>query len=300
MVRVKDHLTWGEEIELHVDLVVLSVGMMPSPVKDIVNMLKIAPGSDRFLLEVHPKLRPVETAVPGVVLAGTAQGPMNIQESCAAAQAAAIKVGVLLTRGKVDLEPYIAQVDPERCKGTGECVRLCPQEDAIHLETFTKNGKTYEQAVITEANCNGCGVCVSACPNQAIDVQGWQLAEFDAMVDAITAETPVLEGNFMNITSKEEAKKQTQMLVELRRQQGEKVKRAQELLKEQQSVRKAIQRLLQNAPRSIPQLTAATTLAAHEVLWHIASMKKYGIVEEAGMDESGEYYLYRLVKESKT
>ena len=36
---------------------------------------------DRFLLEVHPKLRPVETAVNGVILAGTAQGPMNIQEA---------------------------------------------------------------------------------------------------------------------------------------------------------------------------------------------------------------------------
>ena len=30
-----------------------------------------------------------------VVLAGTAQGPMNIQESCAAASAAAAKVAVL-------------------------------------------------------------------------------------------------------------------------------------------------------------------------------------------------------------
>ena len=81
--------------------------MMPSPVQDLVEMLKVAPGNDRFLLEVHPKLRPVETAVPGVVLAGTAQGPMNIQESCAAAEAAASKVAVLLSRGEVELEPYV-------------------------------------------------------------------------------------------------------------------------------------------------------------------------------------------------
>ena len=63
LVKVKDHLTWGEEIELPVDLVVLAVGMMPGPVEDLVEMLKVAPGNDRFLLEVHPKLRPVETAV---------------------------------------------------------------------------------------------------------------------------------------------------------------------------------------------------------------------------------------------
>jgi heterodisulfide reductase subunit A len=79
LVQVKDYLTWGEELEVPVDLVVLAVGMLPNPVNDLIQLLKISPGTDRFLLEVHPKLRPVETAVPGVILAGTAQGPMNIQ-----------------------------------------------------------------------------------------------------------------------------------------------------------------------------------------------------------------------------
>jgi heterodisulfide reductase subunit A2 len=194
LVTVKDHLTWGEEIELPVDLVVLSVGMMPNPVDDLVKMLKVSPGSDRFLLEVHPKLRPVESAVTGVVLAGTAQAPMTIQESCAAAEAAASKVAVLLAQGKVELEPYIAWVDPTRCQGSGECVRVCPQENAVHLEESSRNGETIRQAVVVPANCNGCGVCVSACPNRAIDVQGWRLDEYEAMVEAITAEIPLLEG----------------------------------------------------------------------------------------------------------
>jgi heterodisulfide reductase subunit A2 len=195
LVRVKDHLTWGEEIELPVDLVVLSVGMMPNPVEDLIDRFKIAPGADRFLLEVHPKLRPVETAVTGIVLAGTAQGPMNIQESCAAAEAAASKVAVLLNQGKVELEPYIARVDLDRCQGSGDCVRVCPQENAVYLQTTTENRKSFQHAAVIAANCNGCGVCVSACPNRAIDVQGWRLDEFEAMVEAITADLPVLEGN---------------------------------------------------------------------------------------------------------
>ncbi len=194
LVKVNDHLTWGEEIELPVDLVVLATGMMPSPVEELIEMFKIAPGSDRFLLEVHPKLRPVETAVTGVVLAGTAQGPMNINESCAAAEAAASKVAILLGNAQVELEPYVAQVDLERCQGSGECVQYCPQEEAIHLETFTENGKTFRRAVVTPANCNGCGVCVAVCPNRAIDVAGWRLDEYEAMVSAIAAEIPVLEG----------------------------------------------------------------------------------------------------------
>jgi heterodisulfide reductase subunit A len=194
LVRVKDHLTWGEEIEIPVDLIVLAVGMMPNPVEDLIETFKISPGNDRFLLEIHPKLRPVETAINGVVLAGTAQGPMNIQESCSAAEAAASKVAILLGQGKVELEPYVARVDPKRCKGAGECVKHCPMENAVHLETITENGQTRQRAVVSPANCNGCGICVAVCPNRAIDVQGWQLDGYEAMVDAITAEIPVLEG----------------------------------------------------------------------------------------------------------
>lgn len=193
LVNLNDHLTWGEAIEVPADLVVLAVGMMPNPVEDIINLLKIAPGTDRFLLEVHPKLRPVETAVPGIVLAGTAQGPMNIQESCAAASAAAAKVAALLGQGSVELEPFVARVDLERCDGTGRCVEVCSYEDAITLQTISINGHQAQKAVVTPANCVGCGSCVSACPNHAIDVQGWTLPQYEAMLDAIVADLPLLE-----------------------------------------------------------------------------------------------------------
>ena len=193
LVRVTDHLTFGEVIEIPADLVVLATGFMPRKLGDLVNMLKISTGADRFLQEVHPKLRPVETYVPGVVLAGTAQGPMNIQESCAAAAAAAAKVSVLLGRGFVESQPFVAWVDPERCDGSGQCVEVCCYEDAIALETVTVNGQEVQKAVVTPANCAGCGVCVSACPNRAIDVMGWTLAQYEAMVDAIVAELPPVE-----------------------------------------------------------------------------------------------------------
>jgi predicted ArsR family transcriptional regulator len=104
----------------------------------------------------------------------------------------------------------------------------------------------------------------------------------------------------MNTLDKEKARSQTQMLLELRRQYSEQVKRAQELLKEQQAVRKALRRILLEGPRSVPQLADASGLPAPEVLWHIAAMKKYGLVEEAGMDEQREYYLYSLTKEARS
>jgi heterodisulfide reductase subunit A len=187
LVEVNDHLTWGEELEIPADLVVLAVGMMPRDVDDIVQMLKISRGTDRFLLEVHPKLRPVETSVPGVILAGTAQGPMNIQETCAAAEAAAAKVAVLIGRGNVELEPFVATVDTALCTGSGECLEVCAYEDAIALQSFSENGHERMVAVVTPANCAGCGACVSACPQGAIDVQGWTLAQYQSMVAAIGA-----------------------------------------------------------------------------------------------------------------
>ncbi|MEJ2569538.1 MAG: CoB--CoM heterodisulfide reductase iron-sulfur subunit A family protein [Anaerolineales bacterium] len=188
LVETVDTLTWGEALEIPVDLVVLAVGMMPRDVDDLVQMLKISRGTDRFLLEVHPKLRPVETAVPGVVLAGTAQSPMNIQESCAAAKAAAAKVVVLLGKGSVELEPFVARVDAARCTGSGHCVEICAYEDAITLEAFSDNGRERKVAVVTPANCAGCGACVSACPEGAIDVQGWTLKQYLSMVQALGAD----------------------------------------------------------------------------------------------------------------
>jgi heterodisulfide reductase subunit A len=195
LVKVKDSLAQDEELEIPTDLVVLAVGIMPSPVDDLIKMLNISPGTDRFLLEVHPKLRPVETAMQGVVLAGTAQGPMNIQESCAAASAAATKVVGLLGKGVVELEPFVAAVNPERCTGTGSCVTVCPYEDAISVQTVpgSGNGQLTQRAVVTPANCTGCGACVSACPNRAIDVQGWELSHYEAMLDALVGDLPELE-----------------------------------------------------------------------------------------------------------
>lgn len=188
LVQSKDYLTDGLELEVPVDLVILAVGMEPQTVDDLVDLLKIPQGDDRFLLEVHPKLRPVETPVPGIVLAGTAQSPMNIQEACNSASAAAAKVSAILAPGQVELEPFVAHVDLEKCTGTGACLEVCEYEDAIALEIMEIEGVEVQRAVVTPANCTGCGNCVSACPNRAIDVQGWELSQYEAMVDALTME----------------------------------------------------------------------------------------------------------------
>jgi heterodisulfide reductase subunit A len=183
-VRVQDTLTFGEELTAEVDLVVLSVGMEPSPIGDLVEAMKLPVGVDRFLQEVHPKLRPVEVANTGILLAGTCQAPMDVGEACAAAQAAAAKATSLLIKGYVELDPFVAEVRSERCTGHGVCAQVCPIEGAIGLVETPDRGR---EARVNPALCTGCGICVPECPEKAIEVKGWTLKQYEEMVDAIVA-----------------------------------------------------------------------------------------------------------------
>ena len=80
-------------------------------------------------------------------------------------------------------------VEPFKCVACGRCVEVCQYEDAITLVTTTVGGANVQGAVVTPANCVGCGVCVGACPNRAVSVKGWTLEQYDAMVDAIAADS---------------------------------------------------------------------------------------------------------------
>ncbi len=186
-IKVADTLTFGEEIEAGVDLVVLAVGMEPNHIDDLVDMMKLPTGADRFLQEVHPKLRPVELANTGILLAGTCQAPMDIGEACAAAQAASVKASSLLARGYVELDPFVAEVDLNCCSGAGKCVEACPLDDAIALVEMELEGQTVKRAQVNPALCTGCGICVAVCPDNAVDIKGWTLSQYEEMVDAIVA-----------------------------------------------------------------------------------------------------------------
>jgi len=184
-VRAADLLTWREEISAPADLVVLAVGMEPRDITGLMDMMKLPAGSDGFLREVHPKLRPVELAAHGIFLAGTAQAPMNIDEAAGAASAAVVKASRILTKNKISLDPFVAMVDESRCDGTGLCVTQCEYTGAIRLVDKNIDGNNVKRAEINEALCKGCGSCVAACPGNAIDIAGSTLKQLYAMIDGI-------------------------------------------------------------------------------------------------------------------
>jgi heterodisulfide reductase subunit A len=162
------------------DLVVLVTGMVPRPNEELVGTLKLPLGSDGFFNEIHPKLRPVETVVDGVLIAGACQGPKSSAESVASGLAAVTQSAAMLRRGFAELDPLVAVVDPEACTACRECLAACPY-DAISMSAV--DGR--EVAVISETGCKGCGGCVPVCPEDAIDLRGYTDAQVRAQIDSL-------------------------------------------------------------------------------------------------------------------
>ncbi|NLI10058.1 MAG: CoB--CoM heterodisulfide reductase iron-sulfur subunit A family protein [Elusimicrobia bacterium] len=187
-IKTKDVLTMNEEMEIEADLLVLGTGMEPNDISDLVEYLKLPRSSDGFLQEVHPKLRPVEVANNGIFLAGTAQGPMDIKETLQAANTASVKAAALLSSPDIPLDPFVAVVDEDKCTGCGLCPKECSYEGALIMIEKDVKGKKKKVASVNPALCKGCGACAAVCEPRAINVAGWTLDQFDAMVEAIAKE----------------------------------------------------------------------------------------------------------------
>ncbi len=182
-VTVRDILTGGAELAIPTDLVVLVTGMVPRPNEELIGALKLPKSRDGFFNEIHPKLRPVETMVDGVLIAGACQGPRNSSESVGSGLAAVTQSAAILKRGVAELDPLVATVDPDACTWCGACLEACP---FAAIEQVTTDGR--QVAVISEAGCKGCGACAPVCPEDAIDLRGYTDAQITSMIDRLVEE----------------------------------------------------------------------------------------------------------------
>jgi heterodisulfide reductase subunit A len=179
VVLVAEDTLLHHPIEFEADLVVLAVGMEPrSDVSVLSSLLKLPRSSDGFFMESHPKLRPVDTVVDGVFLAGCCQGPKDIPDTVAQAKAAASSALIPLIRGTVPVESATAVVDVEECAGCGMCVDVCPY-GAPALDPF------WSVSRINAVLCKGCGACASACSSKAIRLRHFTPKQVLAQVDAL-------------------------------------------------------------------------------------------------------------------
>jgi len=180
-VEVDDELL-GAKVRIPTELLVLVVGLRPQE-DTLSDQLKLSHSEDGFLMELHPKLGPAETAIQGIFLAGVAQGAKDVRESIAQALAASGKAGALISRGVIEKEPLTAVVNEELCIGCMRCVSVCPY-NAIEATGPVKEGKVR----ILEAACMGCGTCAAECNFEAIDMPYFTKSQIMAQVDAALAE----------------------------------------------------------------------------------------------------------------
>ncbi len=181
-----ENTTTGLLEEHELDLLVLSIGAIPRMETDTVRqLLTLSVTEDGFLMEGHPKLKPVDTPTKGVYIAGCAEAPKDVKDSVTQASAAAARAEGLLSRPEIDVEAITAVVDEDLCKQCGQCVDVCPFS-AIDWERK-------QTARVISAACAGCGTCAAECPFDAITMRHFTDQQIYAMIDAVLGHGPVDE-----------------------------------------------------------------------------------------------------------
>ena len=167
------------------DLVVLATGIVPrEDAKELARILNINESADGFLLEAHPKLKPVDTFTDGIFLAGCCQSPKDVPDTVSQASGAASRACNILSKKQLLIEATIANVDESLCRGCGFCVDACPY-NAIELKEIEQFGHKIEVASVNEALCKGCGSCSAACLNGAISHLGFTDGQILAIINAL-------------------------------------------------------------------------------------------------------------------
>jgi heterodisulfide reductase subunit A len=179
-----DTLT-GKKIELKADMVVLATAMVTrESTNTVAKILKLRQDPYGFLFEAHPKLRPVESPIAGMFLAGACQSPKDIPETVAQASGAASKVLALLIKDHIELEPLVAEVQDPNCDGCAYCIEPCPY-DAITLLEYMRDGTVKKTVEVNEIICKGCGVCQATCPKNGISIRNFTIEQLTAMVNTL-------------------------------------------------------------------------------------------------------------------
>ena len=183
-IVIAENTLTGELIEHEVDLAILAVGMVAATSsKHVSEMLHIPLDSNGFFMEAHPKLKPVDSPVGGIFLAGSGEAPRDISDSVTSASAAASRAAIPMLQRHVTIEGITPVVDPAKCKACGKCAGVCP----YHAISINKEKRIAE---VTTASCHGCGTCVAECPFNALQQRHFTDEQIMAQIEAALAEHP--------------------------------------------------------------------------------------------------------------
>lgn len=169
-----------QTINLNPDLLVLSSAIRPQPdAEEFAAKLKLPLTQDKFYMEAHAKLRPLDFVTEGMFLCGLAHSPMSIKEAITQARGCVSRASTILSKSSLMVSGVISVVDPNRCIACLTCVRVCP----FGVPKLNNDLVAY----IEPAACQGCGICVGACPRKAIVLQHYSEDQVDSKSSVLCA-----------------------------------------------------------------------------------------------------------------
>jgi len=168
----------GTNVVLSADMVILAPAIVSHPGNERLSpLLKVTLNANRFFLEAHMKLRPVDFASDGMFLCGLAHSPKDISESIIQAKAVAGRAATVLAKDKLEVSGVVSKIDQNKCVACLTCIRMCP-----YSVPFINNKGAAE---IEPAKCQGCGICASECPAKAIELMHYKDTQVVAKVEAM-------------------------------------------------------------------------------------------------------------------
>jgi heterodisulfide reductase subunit A len=177
-VKVYDPIL-AAELSIPADLVVLSARVDPNPDNELLSQFfKVPLNANKFFLEAHAKLRPVDFATEGVFVCGAAHYPKDAGECIAQAKAAAGRASTVLAQESIFAEGKTSFVRDSRCVACGACIAVCPYH-AIEMDEAKNVAK------INDALCKGCGICTATCRSSAIDLRGFRDEQILAVLKVV-------------------------------------------------------------------------------------------------------------------
>jgi len=186
LVLTVENTTTGKR-ELHeLEMLVLSQGVIPRKDGDHVRqLLTLSTTSDGFIMESHPKLKPVDAPTKGVFIAGCVESPKDVKDSVTQAGAAAARASILLNAGRTKIEAITSHVDADKCNYCGICANVCPYNAILAPDRKAKKPPT-----IIQAACAGCGACAAECAQDAIVMRHFRDEQIMAQIEAILEVEP--------------------------------------------------------------------------------------------------------------
>ena len=117
-----DSKVLGREMVIDADYVVLSTGLRPQQdIEEFSKKYKLTCNLDKFFLEAHVKLRPVDFPSEGFFVAGLAHAPKNLEETISQSLAAAGRAGQLLAQEKLSVSGVVSKHNRDICMSCLAC-----------------------------------------------------------------------------------------------------------------------------------------------------------------------------------